>query len=171
MKLTKLKYKAERKHVDVKGVMQLDSAQLPFKYKVMVDEDFDHDAYLKDLEKIGRKWENKLDKFAEWACKRSDKIKKKGGDDIDIFIHDCTLMPSARDDWHLFCKVEVGDKIHRFSFHYKDPDDVMSLNELKDAIAAAVDETVAEDDKVKKHKEKLDVLAGEVQAPPTRLFD
>lgn len=169
MKLATLKHKAEKNKVKVRGTMKLKNMYFPFNYQVPHDQDFDHDAHIKDLEKKALKWEKHVERLSAWADKKSEKIThKRSGVEIDVTIHDCTLIPEASDDWRLFCKVEIEGEMHRFNFHYKDPDDAMSLAQLKDIIAAAVEEHAVVKENLGKHKEKLDALASEAQEKTPR---
>jgi hypothetical protein len=164
-----LKHRAEKNRVRVRGTMKLNNMYFPFNYQVPHDQDFDHDAHIKDLEKKALKWEKQVERLNGWAAMGTAKIKNKKTDlDIDVTIHDCTLIPEASDDWRLFCKVEIEGEMHRFNFHYKDPDDAMSLAQLQDIIAAAVEEHAVVLENLGKHKEKLDALASEAQEKTPR---
>lgn len=170
MPLHSLTHRAGKREVRVHGAIKLTNMYLPFDYHVAHHHDFDHKEHLKELERKGNKWEKHVNRLSAWADKRTEKIKKKTGEDVDVTIHDCTLIPEASDDWRLFCKVEIEGEIHRFNFHYKDPDDAMSIDELKDVIAVAVADHAVVQENLSKHKEKLDALASEAQEKAPRVL-
>ena len=164
MKLRELSSRITKNHVHVRGIMHLSRMHLPFSYKVSLDEDFDHDKRLKEIEQKGKTWEKRIGEFTGWRDQKHETI-----NGTDVHITDCTLYPDDGGYWFLHCSVIIGGERHDFQFRYEDPKDAMSLDELKQIVGAKIAVEKAKKDKAQGHKGKLNAIARQIQEKAPRI--
>ena len=145
--------------IHVQGMIKVDRLHLPFQYKVAHDQDFDHAAFLDELEEKGTAWEAVIDDYTSLT----------GTEHEGVTIRACTLYPESAWDWHLVCIVEVNGEQKEIRMLYPHPGHVMPVDKLKEIIAAHGTEKKAIASGVAKHMEKLNAISSTAKAKTSGL--
>ena len=155
MSLVRISHGVHNGHVHVSGEIKLTRLTMPFSYKVPVEQEFNHEAHLAEIEVKGQVWEARVDAFTSLRGTTPTP---------GVTALDCTMYPDSVNDWRLVCVFEVQgqrNEIRLRSTHPATLADVATLTALLAQRAVAV---VAASSHAGGHTEKLNAIAHKLQA-------